>query len=47
LQSTDENGATSRVKAGFGLIEGNISVDFEVINGEGNKLTAVIPFNRE
>ncbi len=47
LQSTDENGATSRVKAGFGLIEGNISVDFEVTNADGEKLTAVIPFSRE
>lgn len=47
LQSTDENGATSRVRAGFGLIDGNISVDFQVTNGDGTKISAIIPFERE
>lgn len=46
LQSTDDDGGTSRVRAGFGLIGDKINVDFEVTNGDGSKITADIPFDR-
>ncbi|HHG91188.1 MAG TPA: hypothetical protein ENJ90_12035 [Devosia sp.] len=47
LQATDDEGGTSRVRAGFGLIGDKISVDFEVTNEDGSKITADIPFDRD
>ena len=46
LQATDESGMRSRVRAGFGLNEGNIEVSFEVTRDDGSKLVAQIPFER-
>ncbi|MCF6327122.1 MAG: FABP family protein [Devosiaceae bacterium] len=46
LQSTAENGMVSRVKAGFGLSDGDIEVSFEVTRDDGSKLVAQIPFDR-
>jgi len=46
LQATDESGMMSRVKAGFGLEDGDISVSFEVTRDDGSKLVAEIPFDR-
>jgi len=46
LQSTAEDGMVSRVRAGFGLSDGDIEVSFEITRDDGSKLVAQIPFDR-
>lgn len=46
LQGRDKDGKISRVRAGFGLNEGKIVVEFEVINANGDKILANVPFDR-
>ena len=46
LQAKDDQGRTSNVRAGFGLVDGSIKVDFEIIQADGSKMVAVIPFDR-
>lgn len=47
LQSTDESGGTSNVRASFGLVNGDIKVGFRVTNADGTKIVADIPFERQ
>jgi len=46
LQANDDDGVMSRVKVGFGLVNGDIEVSFEVTRDDGSKLIAEIPFDR-
>jgi len=46
LQGRDKNGEISRVRAGFGLNDGKIMVEFEVTNADGSKILANVPFDR-
>lgn len=47
LQSTDENGNASNIRAGFALRGDNINVDFSVTNADGSRITADVPFDRD
>ncbi|HHB83508.1 MAG TPA: DUF1794 domain-containing protein [Devosia sp.] len=46
LQAQDDDGRTSNVRAGFGLVGDNIKVDFEITRADGSKMVADIPFDR-
>ncbi len=46
LQAKDDEGGVSNVRAGFGLVDGDIKVDFEVTQANGEKIVADIPFDR-
>lgn len=47
IQSTNEDGETANVRAGFGLSNGKIHVDFVVTNPDGSRLSADVPFDRD
>jgi len=46
LQGRDKDGNISKVRAGFGLNDGKIMVEFEVTNANGSKILANVPFDR-
>lgn len=47
ITSTDSNGNAADVRAGFGLSNGKINVDFTVTNPDGSRTRASVPFDRE
>lgn len=47
ISSTNEDGESANVRAGFGLSNGKINVDFTVTNPDGSRLRASVPFDRD
>lgn len=47
IASTNENGEAANVRAGFGLTNGKINVDFTVTNPDGSRIRAAVPFDRD
>jgi len=47
LTGKNDKGETANIRAGFGLLNGQINVDFTITQDDGSRIVADIPFDRQ